>query len=42
VEEGVRAERILEGVVVVDKNAIESLPIESQPMQQYLGFTQFC
>jgi hypothetical protein len=24
VEEGVKAERILEGVVVVDKNAIES------------------
>jgi hypothetical protein len=39
VEEGVRAERILEGVVVVDKSAIESPSTESQPMQQYLGFT---
>jgi len=29
VEEGVRAERILEGVVVVDKNAIESPLVES-------------
>ncbi len=28
-EEGVRAERILEGVVVVDKSAIESPPVES-------------
>jgi hypothetical protein len=33
VEERVRAERILEGVVVVDKSAIESPPIESQPTQ---------
>jgi hypothetical protein len=31
----------LEGVVVVDKSAIESPPIESQPTQQYLGFTHF-
>ncbi len=30
-EEGVKAERILEGVVVVDKNAIDSPPVESQP-----------
>jgi len=29
VEEGVRAKRILEGVVVVDKSAIESPPAES-------------
>jgi hypothetical protein len=41
VEEGVRVERILEGVVVVDKSAIESPPIESQPTQKYLRFTQF-
>jgi hypothetical protein len=41
VEEGVRAERILEGVVVVDKSAIESPLAKSQPTQQYLGFTQF-
>jgi hypothetical protein len=41
VEEGVRVEKILEGVVVVDKSAIESPPAESQPTQQYLGFTQF-
>ncbi len=41
VEEGVRVERILEGVVVVDKSAIESPPTKSQPTQQYLGFTQF-
>jgi hypothetical protein len=40
VEEGVRAERIL-GVVVVDKSAIESPTVESQPTQQYLRFTQF-
>ncbi len=40
-EEGVRVERILEGVVVVDKSAIESPPIESQPTQKYLRFTQF-
>jgi len=40
-EEGVRAKRLLEGVVVVDKSAIESPPLESQPTQQYLGFTQF-
>jgi hypothetical protein len=31
VEEGVKAERILEGVVVVDKSSIERPPIESQP-----------
>jgi hypothetical protein len=30
---GVRAKRILEGVVVVDKSVIESLLVESQPMQ---------
>ncbi len=42
VEKGVRVERILEGVVVVEKNAIESPPTDqSQPTQQYLGFTQF-
>ncbi len=41
VEEGVRAERVLEGVVVVEKSAIENPPIESQPTQEYLGFTQF-
>ncbi len=40
-EEGVRAKKLLEGVVVVDKSAIESPPLESQPTQQYLGFTQF-
>jgi len=39
VEEGVRVERILEGVLVVDKSAIESPPAKSQPAQQYLGFT---
>jgi hypothetical protein len=31
VEEGVRAEIILEGVVVVDKSAIENPLAESQP-----------
>ncbi len=41
VEEGVRAERVLEGVVVVEKSATESPLVESQPTQQYLGFTQF-
>jgi hypothetical protein len=41
VEEGVKVEIILEGVVVVDKSAIETPPAKSQPTQQYLGFTQF-
>jgi hypothetical protein len=41
VEEGVKAERILEGVVVVDKSAIENPPTKSQPTQEYLSFTQF-
>jgi hypothetical protein len=40
-EEGVRAERILEGVVVVGKVTIESPLAKSQPMQEYLRFTQF-
>jgi len=35
-EEGVRAERILEGMVVVDKSAIKSPPAKSQPTQQIL------
>ncbi len=41
VEKGVRVERILEGVVVVEKNVIESPPAKSRPTQQYLRFTQF-
>jgi len=40
-EEGVRAKKLLEGVVVVDKSAIENPLVESQPTQQDLGFTQF-
>ncbi len=40
-EEGVKAKRILEGMVVVDKSVIENPPAKSQPTQQYLGFTQF-
>jgi len=41
VEEGIMAKRILEGVVVVGKVTIESPLAKSQPMQEYLRFTQF-
>jgi len=41
VEGGVRVEKSLEGVVVVDRSAIESSPSKSRPTQEYLRFTQF-